>query len=588
MDDIIKPFVKWRYKHFTDRQFISILSVLVGAISGVVAVIMKNAVHHLYKLLHNFSEPYEYLKLAYPIVGISLTVYLATRFFKTNTGHGIPKVLFAISRNNGIIRLKSLFTSVLFSVLTVGFGGSAGLEGPSASAGATVGSRIARLFHLNYKQFMVLIGCGATGAIAAIFNTPIASIIFSLEILMLDLSIISIIPLLISSITALIVSYSFLGQQTIYVAEEGLSFHLAHAHIYVVLGIFAGLWSSFFSYIYQKVENFFEHIEKKYIRVLIGGLGLTLLIFVFPSLYGEGYYVINQCIEENTSFIQGSILDTFVPTTSHAIILLLAIIIIFKTFATNLTFGAGGVGGIFAPALFIGAVTGLLFSFILKSFGVDDIPTESLVLVGMAGFMSGILHGPLTAIFLIAEITKGYELIVPLMLTSVISFSIARIFFKNSVYTIELARRKELLTHDKNKSVLSLMKLESLIEKDFEILRPNENLGDFVEKIKKTRRNVYPVLNDENYMVGILTLDDVKDIIFEPILYNKIQIREIMYQPRTFVSINDSVESIAKKIHASGRYNIPVLDNGKYIGFVSRANLFAVFQKELTKVSLSE
>jgi len=588
MEDFLKPLLKWRYKHLSDSQFLSILSIVIGAIAGVVAVIMKNSVHFLYKILHNFNVSYTYINLLFPFIGIAVTVFIAHKFFKTRTGHGIPKVLYAISRNNAVIRFKNFITSVFFSILTVGFGGSAGLEGPSASAGATLGSQIAQLFRLDYKQFLVLIGCGATGAIAAIFNTPIASIIFSLEILMLDLSIFSIIPLLISSVTALIVSYYFLGQQTIYDIESSATFNIAHSHLYIILGIFAGLWSAFFSYIYLKIEHIFEAINSTVKRVLLGCAGLAILIYAFPAVYGEGYSVINQCIEEDTLFVTNSIFFNFLPNTQQSLILLLSSIIIFKTLATNLTFGAGGVGGIFAPSLFIGAVTGLLFAVILNSLGITGIPTVSLVLVAMAGFMSGILHGPLTAIFLIAEITKGYELVVPLMLTSVISYLIARKFFNNSVYTLQLAQRNELLTHDKNKSILSLMRLENLIENDFEVLHPNDKLGDFVEKIKKTRRNVYPVLDEERYMVGILTFDDVKDIIFEPDLYDKVLIREIMYQPRTFVSISDSVEDIAKKIHSSGRYNIPVLDNGKYIGFVSRANLFAVFQKELVKVSLSE
>lgn len=586
MKSIVNYILLFKYKRLSDNQFVYILSIVIGIVAGIIAVSMKNLVHYLHSFISDHSL-HGHLKGITPVIGILITVLIAKYILKVNTGHGIPKVLYAISRKNGALGKKSIISSSLFSVLTVGFGGSAGLEGPSASVGAAIGSKLSRIFHLEFTQVQILIGCGSSAAIAAIFNTPIAAILFSLEILMLDLTIISIIPLLLSSVTGLVVSYFLLGQETIYQLPDSINFNIAQIPIFIILGIIAGLNAAFFSKIYIVVEKIFENIHSIFLRVAIGGILLYILYFFFPASWGEGYEIINMSIENNTSFIDSEHFAYGVES-KWGIILLILIIIFVKIIATNITFGMGGVGGIFAPSLFIGATTGLVGTHILYALGFTDIQISVVVLVAMSGFMTGILHAPLTGIFLIAELTNGYEIMVPLIITSVIAYLISKKLTKHSVYTFELAKRNELLTHNKNKSILAKIDLASMLENDFQILHPDDNLFTLVEKIQKTKRNVFPVTDNDNYLVGVFTLDDAKQYIFNLDKHIDMQVREIMYPPRTVISLHEKTEAIVKKIHATGRYNIPVLDNGKYAGFISRANIFSKYQKEIERVSNTE
>lgn len=586
MRKVLTRIQVFRHKYLTNSQFIYLLAILIGLLAGVLAVVMKNLVHFFHQILDHYDVS-GILKGVTPIFGVVLTVFIAYRILNVKLGHGIPKVLYAISRKNGALGRKSILTSSLFSVLTVGAGGSAGLEGPSAAAGAAIGSKLSRSFHLEFNQVLILIGCGSSAAIAAIFNTPIAAILFSLEILMLDLTISSIIPLLISSVTGITISYFFLGQETIYnLSLNNIHFHISHIPVFVILGIIAGLNASVFSKIYLFTEAVFEKVKSPYIRVLTGGILLYILYFFFPATWGEGYEIINMCIENDTSFLYAnSFFANF--QGQWAIIILLFLIIFIKTFTTNITFGMGGVGGIFAPSLYIGAITGLLASYILQTLGYN-VQVSIIVLVAMSGFMTGILHAPLTGIFLIAETTKSYELMVPLIITSVIAYLISKKLIKHSVYTFELAKRNELFTHDKNKSVLAKIDLLSILEKDFKTLSPSDSLIELIEKIKKTKRNVFPVTDKENFLLGVLTLEDAKQYIFNIEDHKDMTVKDIMYPPSTFVSINESTENIVKKIHTSGRYNIPVLRQGKYLGFVSRARIFSMYQKEIEKVSNEE
>ncbi len=564
-----------------------VLSIIIGIVAGLLAVLMKNTVHLLGKAVLGAKMFDGMLLYLSPIVGISLTVLIARRFLKIQTGHGIPKVLFAISRKDASLSKKNVVSSVLFSVLTVGFGGSAGLEGPSASAGAAIGSVVGRSVGLKYKQLVVLLGCGSTAAIAAIFNTPIAAILFSIEILMLDLSIISIIPLLIASVTGLAVSYIFLEEATIYHYTGETFFAASHIPVYIILGVLASLNAVFFSKVYLGTEELFERIKKPWQRIAIGGSILFGLFFLFPSLYGEGYMFINRCVAGDFSFVTDSPLFHTVTNPQYIALLLLGIVF-FKTIATNVTFGMGGVGGIFAPSLFIGAVTGLFSVYVLRMIGYADLPVAAVVLVSMAGFMTGILHAPLTSIFLIAEITRGYDLMAPLIITSVISFLISRKIMGNSVYTYELAKRNELMTHNKNKSVLDKINLQEILETDFICLHPGQSIYDIIAAVCSSPRNVFPVIDEKEAMVGVFTLEDAKKYIFSVEVNAHLLVSDIMYQPSSFVTVNDSIEHIARKMHASGRYNIPVLDNGRYLGFISRARLFSKYQHELERISMDE
>ncbi|MBK8808227.1 MAG: chloride channel protein [Bacteroidales bacterium] len=511
---IINRILYFKQKYLTDKQFVFILSIVTGLIAGLLAVSMKNLVHYLQYLIFNYD--FQKLTLSVtPIIGIIITIILAKRVFKVKTGHGIPKVLYAISRKNGALGRKSLLSSGLLSVITVGFGGSAGLEGPSASAGATIGSLTGRSFQLEFKQLIILIGCGSSAAIAAIFNTPIAAILFSLEILMLDLTISSIIPLLISSITGLAVSYFFLGRAAIYSLPGLLDYNMNQIPIFIILGIIAGLNAAIFSKIYLSTERIFKNFGSIYKRIIIGGIILFGLFYFFPATWGEGYEIINRCIANDSGFIN----DTFIFTDYYReiqLIVLLFLTFIIKTLVTNITFGIGGVGGIFAPSLFLGAVTGLMASRILILLGFTEIHTAVIVLVAMSGFMTGILHAPLTGIFLVVEITNGHGLIVPLIITSIIAYLISKKIIKHSVYNFELAERNLLFTHDKNRSILAKIDLRAIIEKDFQTLLPDDTILMLIEKIKKTKRNVFPVVDSENFLIGIITLEDAKKYIFKP------------------------------------------------------------------------
>lgn len=582
---VLNRFLVWRIKHLTDNYFMFIISIIIGILTGLAAIIMKNSVHFIQNHLHSLEGNSVYLYIFFPIIGLLIVLMVARYILRFNVGHGIPGILYAISRENGKICRHNIIGSLVTSIFTVGFGGSVGLEGPAASTGAAIGSNLGQALRLNYKQTVLLIGCGATGAIAAIFNTPVAAIVFSLEVLMLDLSVSSLIPLLLSSVSALVVSYFLLGQQTIWAFDKSEQFILGDLPFYILLGIFTGLCSVYFTKLYIKIEHLFDKIKQIGVRLLIGGLVLGLLVFLFPPLYGEGYEVINYCLHGKIGFLFEKNLFTSFQSGILPVIILLTLILLLKPIATCVTFGGGGVGGIFAPALFFGAIAGLLFAFVVNVTGVHDLSLQNSSLVGMAGIMAGILHAPLTAIFLIADVTKGYELIVPLMITSIFAFATTKIFVSNSVYTFELARRNQLITHNKDKSVLSLMKVDKLLETNFAVLKPNETLGDLVQKIRSTKRNVFPVTDENNNMLGIITLNDVRDMIFRSDLYNTVFVEELMYTPESSVQITDTVEQIAKRIHDTGHYNIPVLKNQKYMGFISRANVFATYQKILQQFS---
>lgn len=578
----------WRLRHISNRSFILFLSVIVGLASGLSAVLIKNSVHLIKLLLQGgfVGEFQNYLMLVLPIIGIFLAVLFIKYINKHPVNHGVPGTLYAISRNNGIMKRHNMFSSIVTSTLTVGFGGSVGLEGPTVATGAAIGSNIGRLLHLNYRQIVLLLGCAAAGAMSAIFKSPIAAIVFVIEVIMLDLTMSSLLPLLLASISAAVTSYLFFGQDVLYAVDiTSTSFNLNEIPLFIVLGILAGFVSVYFTRMYMFVGRVFENIKKKNNKLIIGGLFLGLLIFLFPSLYGEGYEVINLCLKGDFSYIHdGSIFNSIGDSVLVVGILLFGIVLL-KVIATSITFGSGGVGGIFAPTLFIGSNFGLLFATIHNHFAIKTIDATNFALIGMGGMIAGVLHAPLTAIFLIAEITNGYELIVPLMITSAISYVTIKRFESNSVYTIQLAKRKQLITHDKDKSVLSLMKVTKLIEKDFFPIRLDASLRDLVEVITKSNRNIFPVLDDEENLYGIVILDNIRHIMFKEELYDDTFVRNLMIKPIVMVDPDESMEDVAHKFQKTGRYNIVVVKKGKYIGFISRARVFSSYRKLLKEWS---
>jgi chloride channel protein, CIC family len=582
-----KKFLIWRIRHINSRNFVSILSVLVGFCAGIAAVIIKNAVHFTREFLQNFTtEEYKiYLYLILPISGIFLAVLFIKYILKQPVRHGIPNVLYSISKNSSHIKTHNMFSSIIASTLTVGFGGSVGLEGPTVATGAAIGSNLGRLFHLNYKQITLLLGCACAGAMAAIFKSPIAAIVFALEVIMLDLTMASLIPLLLASSTAVLTSMFFLGKDVLYPVEVSTAFELSKLYLYIILGIIAGLTSSYFTKMYMFIGSIFDKFKNNYSKLLLGALSLGVLIFFFPSLYGEGYEEINMTLSGDFSYLfENTIFEKYSENIVAGLILLLGVILM-KVIAASATFGSGGVGGIFAPTLFTGSTLGLLFALTAQQLGADSISVSSFALVGMAGMLAGNLHAPLTGIFLIAEITGGYGLFIPLMLTSTFSYATVRYLEPNSVYTIQLARRKELITHDKDKAVLSLMRIEKLIEKNFSIIRPDMSLGEFVEVVSKSERNVFPVVDDDDLFLGVVFINDVREVIFKHDLYDKLYVHEMMFMPNGIVDPDDSMEDIAQKFQNTGNFNLPVIKDGKYLGFVSRANVFSTYRRMLKHFS---
>ncbi|PLX18510.1 MAG: chloride channel protein [Marinilabiliales bacterium] len=584
---LIKRFLIWRVKKIDDRKFMIFLSIIIGIVSGFAAVIIKNSVHFIQNLLTNdFGLQYHnYLYFAYPAIGILLVYIFSKHIIKRSVGHGIPTTLYAISKNNGKIKSHNMFSSVVTSALTVGFGGSVGLEGPTVATGAAWGSNIGRFFHLNYRQVLLLLACAGAGAMSAIFKAPIASIVFVLEVIMLDLTIASLLPLLFASVTAAITSYLFLGMDVLYPIEIVEKFNVNKIIYYILLGIVAGLVSVYFTRVYKFLQDLFDKQANKFYKWFVGVSVLGLLIFFFPSLYGEGYDAINGCLHGTNDHLFNNSIFYGLRDNMFWVFSLFILVIFFKAVATSVTFGAGGVGGIFAPTLFIGANTGLLFAQIFHYFGIRDLSYSNFALVGMVGLISGVLHAPLTAIFLIAEITGGYSLILPLMIGASVSSAITRIFEKYSVYTYQLARRGELFTHDKDKVVLSILKVSKLIETNFLTINEDATLGDLVKVIAKSKRNIIPVIDDADTLLGIVFINDIREIMFKREKYDKVYVHELMFMPSPLVSPNESMEDVAMKFKISNHYNLPVVDNGKYVGFVSRANVFSAYRNLLKKFS---
>ena len=587
-DRFIERFNIWRIKNISDQNFIIVLSVFVGILSGLAAIILKNAVYFIRELLETAIDiKYgNYLYIIYPTAGILLSM-LFIKFIlrKQRLGHGIPIVLKAISKNNSIIPLHGTYSALITSALTVGFGGSVGLEGPAVSTGAALGSNIGRKLKLNYKYNTLLIGCAAAGAIASIFKAPIAGVVFSLEIIMLDLTMSSLVPLLISSVTSILTSYLLLGQNVIYHFKVNSSFNIENVLFYVLLGILCGLASIYFTKLYVFLNRIFEKIKNDYLRLIIGGSLLGFCILLLPSLYGEGYNEINSCLRGDLSFVfRNSLFNDYSNSTIVAILLLSAVVLL-KIFATSFTFGAGGNGGIFAPALFVGACLGLLFASVNNYYNLKLLPLENFSLAGMAGVFAGVMHAPLTAIFLIADITKGYNLIVPLIITSTISYLTIKLFVPYSINTIQLAEKGELITHDKDKAVLTLMRIDKLIEKNFCAVKSDSTLGELVKVVSTSSRNIFPVIDNDDNFVGVVVITDIRNIIFNQELYDSVLVSELMIMPSPLVDPDESMEQIATKFEHSEHYNLPVVKNGKYIGFVSRANVFSEYRKLLKSFS---
>ncbi len=584
---LFKSIYIWRLRHIPPRQFILLLSFITGILSGLAAVSLKTAIHYAKDLFTgNLAGPSGSLwYLAFPFLGIAGTVVYVAYLVKDDISHGVSKILYAISKKNSLLKFHNNYSSFIASILTIGSGGSVGSEAPIVLTGASLGSSLGRWLRLNYRERTLLLGCGAAGAIAGIFQAPIAGVVFTLEVLMLDLTLMSIVPLLIAAVTAAVVAFFLMGKEVLFSFTLMETYTLLDFPFYIALGIFTGFISLYFSKATLFVESGFALIRKRYIKLITGGLILGILIFLFPSLYGEGYETISALLAGNHStVVEGSLFQGLMES-SRWFLLYLGLIIVFKVIAMAATTGAGGVGGIFAPSLFTGGIAGFLFVRLINDFTPLNLSESNFILNGMAGLMAGVMHAPLTGIFLIAEITGGYALLIPLIITATVSFITIMYFEPHSIYTKRLAKRGELITHDKDQMVLTLLNWKKEIEKDFSRVHPEDTLRSLVKRISKSKRNVFPVVDEENSLVGLVLLDNVREIIFQHEMYDNTYVSDLMVLPTTTISVGDSLQVILDKFKQTAAWNLPVIDGTKYIGFISKSRIFSSYRKLLMEVT---
>jgi CIC family chloride channel protein len=583
----INKAVVWRIAHIQERNFIYILSLVVGLTAGLAALVLKTLIHFVEVKLTKWVtiDAISYWYLIYPMIGIFLTVLFVKFVVKDNIGHGVAKILFSISRKNSRIKPHNSYSSMVASSLTIGLGGSVGAEAPIVLTGASIGSNLARLFKLNYKYVTLMVGCGAAGAIAGIFNAPIAGIVFTLEVLMIDLTMAYLVPLLISAVSATALTSFFMGEGVLLRFNNISAFQFGNIWYYILLGIFMGLLGFYFTRSAMFLESKFASIKNWMFRLLFGGFILGLLIFIFPPLWGEGYTTVINIFQGGGKNLLNNTIFVEFRNNPYVMLLFLAAILVFKVFAMAATTGSGGIGGIFAPTLFLGAIGGFFMVSLLNTFYKLGLPEDNFALAGMAGMMAAVMHAPLTGIFLTAEITSGYGMFLPLIITSTVAYLTIMRFEPHSVYTKRLAQSGELITHHKDKAVLRLMELRQLIETDFEVLLPSATLRDLVKAISRSHRNLFPVVDENGMLKGMVKLSEVKNLIFEPDLYDSVKVKDIMYMPEFFISPFDSMEIVAEKFESSSRYNLAVIDEGKYLGFISRAVVFSKYRKTLQNVS---
>ncbi len=589
---LLTRFLIWRLKHISHRQFVFILSILVGFLSGVAAVLIKNGTHFIQfllegKLIKEYQNAFYFI---FPLIGFVLVYLFLKYILKHPIAQGIPATLFAISKRKGIMRRFQMVGSLIAAPITVGFGGSVGLEGPTVSTGAAISSNVSRLFHMNQATRTLLIGCAAAGAMSSLFKAPIAAIIFAVEVFSLDLTLVSLIPLLLASVSAIITSYFFFGNDVLLPFRLGETFTLNDIPFYILLGLVAALVSVYFARTYEWFQNRFERMGSPLKRLLIGGIGIGILVYFIPPLYGEGFDVINNLVQGNPERALENNFFNLDLENVWVVIALLGGLVLFKVIASALTFGAGGVGGIFAPTLFMGSIMGNCMAKIINHSGLlaSPISESNFTLVGMTGLMAGVLHAPLTAIFLIAEVTGGYSLFIPLMITAAISFSLTKYFIPHSVYAMELGRRGELITHDKDHAVLTLMDLTRVVETDFIPVTAGMTLEEIIKKaVVKSKRNIFPVVDEEtNTLEGVILLDDLRPIMFDQSLYKEITARELMQNPPEIITLDgDKMTEVMKKFQDTGAWNLPVVKDEAYYGFVSKSKLLTAYRRKLIDFS---
>lgn len=587
---VIDSLINWREKYLSQRQFVLLLSFFVGIFTSILAYLLKQFISWIASLLTAGFDATgsNWLFLVYPVVGIFLTALFIKYVVNDDIGHGVTKILYAISRRQGHIRRHNCWSSVIASGITIGFGGSVGAESPIVLTGSAIGSNLGRLFKVDHKTLMLLIGCGASGAIAGIFKAPIAGVVFTLEVLMIDLTMASLLPLLVSSITALVMMYIFTGTSAEFSFTLDNAFAVERIPTSILLGIFCGLVSLYFTRAMNFCEDVFRKFSNMYVKLLLGGSVLSVLIYVFPPLYGEGYGMISLLLEGTSMQDWQAVMNnSMFYGDQNMLLIYLGLIVLFKVFASSATNGGGGCGGIFAPCLFLGCISGFIFSRVwnINQLGVY-VPEKNYALLGMAGVMSGVMHAPLTSIFLIAELTGGYNLFVPLMIVSLVSYLTIISFEPNSVYTTRLAKKGQLLTHHKDKAALTLMSLNSVVERHDTKISPDMKLGEIVLLISREKVNVFPVTDGTGHLLGIIELQKIRKVLFRQELYNVFTAGQLMEKPVACLTIDDPMQVVMDTIEKTGADTLPVVDrDALFIGFVSKAKLYAMYRQVMVDYS---
>ncbi|MBQ7570618.1 MAG: chloride channel protein [Bacteroidaceae bacterium] len=577
----------WSKRGIKENQLMLLLALIVGVLTAFAGLLLKWLIAQIqYLLTHQFSiSTSNVLYLVYPVIGIFLTSVFIRRIVRDDISHGVTKILFAIARKQSFIKLHNCWSSVIASAITIGFGGSVGAEAPIVLTGSAIGSNLGRVFRLNARQLMLLVGCGAAGAVAGIFKAPIAGLVFVLEVLMIDLTMASLLPLLVSCVTAAIVTFGITGTDPMFGFHHDYVFSVARQPANILLGVGCGLVSLYFTRTMNALEGQFRKLKGPYAKLAVGGIMLSVLIYLFPSLYGEGYDLIELLLggrgdedwltAMNRSFFYGH---------NNMLLVYLSLVIVFKVFASTATNGGGGCGGIFAPTLFLGCIFGFVFAQVWNLYqplGVD-LSENNYALLGMCGLMSGVMHAPLTGIFLIAELTGGYQMFMPLMVVSVCAYLTIIIFEPHSIYAMRLAARGELLTHNKDRAILTLMSMDSVMDRYSKYLTPEMTLGDIVKQVSLSKHNVFPVLNAQRQLVAVLYIDDIRHIMFRTELYHRYRVDQLMVQPAARLSTQDEMEDVVKVFERTGAWTLPVVDSaGCFVGFIRKSRVFTMYRQML-------
>src|SRR5690554_2015956 len=582
---LLNRFFIWRDTHIKERHFLLFVCFLVGIFTALAAYVLKTAIHFFQAFLtENFSrETMNFSYLLFPIVGILIAGLYVRYVVKDDISHGVTKILFSISQRKSRIKPHNTYSSLVASSITIGFGGSVGAEAPIVLTGSAIGSNLGSFFRLEQQSLMILVGCGAAGAIAGIFKAPIAGILFVIEVLLLDLTMSSIMPLLVTAVTATTVSYLLTGMGAMFAFSQVEPFLLDRIPLVILLGIVCGFLSLYVVRSMTWCEGIFHRLPH-WKRFMLGGVMLSVLIFFFPPLYGEGYNTINTLLSGGDGFLSLTNESLFYNIENRwALVVFLVLVVLAKVFATSATNGGGGTGGVFAPTLFLGCIAGFVFSYTLNQLGYTTfLPEENFALMGMAGVMTGVMHAPLTGTFLIAELTGGYELFLPLMIVSLVSYGTILVFERHSIYAKRLAKKGELITHHKDKAVLTFLKVEDMLETNIPVVHPDMTLGDMVKVISTSQRNIFPVVNDDGKLQGLVLLNDIRNIMFRPELYDRFKVNKFMVGSPAEIKIDTPMEKVMNTFEDTKAWNLPVVDSdGVYMGILSQSSVFNYYREVL-------